>query len=253
MTGFFICTGLFAQDSTFNRYWTGGTAFTVQKHRWELGLFTASRYGLTRNLEISAHPVMFLVMPRVKLKVAWGEPSGFKIATEHGIFYPTIFLNLVATKGTGGLTSPEFDYPQMFAIGNSLLVSYKPFKYALLTANAGVAFSLKSGPLDPRSTIDLPVIYPRLAVFYNQPEFEIGIDFRGKFIPRFGWLFNVQNFILCGTEENFFLENKGLLAYTSKKETLRIEAGYKLCFGRYPAGPQWNLMPFFDLIFGIGH
>jgi hypothetical protein len=62
----------------------------------------------------------------------------------------------------------------------------------------------------------------------------------------------VENFILCGTPENYFLENKGVLVYTSKKESLRVEAGYKLCFGKYPYGPQWHLLPVIDLIFGIG-
>ena len=252
LIGIFILSSLFSQDSIPENYWTEGTACNIQKHRWELGLFTASRYGINKNLELSAHPLMFFMMPQVKIKVGWGEYSGFILATEHGIFYPTLFMRLVATKGTGGLISPEFSIPQMFAISNRLLVSFKPFSQAILTAHAGISFSVKSGPLDPGSTIDLPVIYPRLALFYNQPEFDAGIDFRGQFIPRLGWLFNVENFIVCGTENNYFMENKGVLAYTSKKETLRIEAGYKLCFGRYPYGQQWHLLPVVDLIFGIG-
>ena len=252
LIGILIFTRVFAQDSIPKNYWTEGTAFNVPKHRWELGLFTASRYGISRDLELSAHPLMFFLMPQVKLKVGWGEYSGFRLATEHGIFYPTVFMRLVARKGTGGLISPEFTIPQMFAIFNRFLVSYRPFRNAILTAHAGIAFSVKFGPLDTRSTIDLPVIYPRLAVFYNQPEIDAGIDFRGKFVPRFGWLFNVENFMVCGTPDNYFLENKGVLAYTSKKETLRVEAGYKLCFGRYPSGPQWHLLPVIDLIFGIG-
>jgi hypothetical protein len=252
LIGILIFTTLFSQDSLTKNYWTDGTACNIPKKRWELGLLTLSRYGITNNLEISAHPLMFFVMPQVKIKVGWGEYSGFRLATEHGIFYPTVFMRLVATEGTGGLISPEFSIPQMFAISNRFLVSHKPFRNALLTGHAGIAFSVKFGYLDPMSTIDLPVIYPRLAVFYDQPEFDAGIDFRGKFVPRFGWLFNVENFIVCGTPNNYFMENKGVLAYNSKKESLRIEAGYKLCFGRYPAGPQWHLLPVIDLVFGIG-
>jgi len=247
-----IFNEMFSQDSLTKNYWTNGTAYTIPKNSWELGLLTASRYGISKNLEISAHPLMFFLMPQVQLKVGWGEYSGFQLATEHGIFYPTVFMRLVAREGTGGLISPEFTIPQMFAIYNRFLTSYRPFRDAILSAYAGIAFSFKFGPLNPQSTIDLPVIYPRLAVFYNQPEFDIGIDFRGKFVPRFGWLFSIKNFIVCGTPDNFFLENKGVLAYTSKKETLRVEAGYKLCFGRYPAGPQWHLLPAVDLVFGIG-
>jgi hypothetical protein len=247
----FYC-GLFSQDSISKPCWTGGTACNLPKHRWELALFTSSRYGITDKLELSAHPLMFLVMPQLTLKVGWGRYSGFTLATEHGMFYPSLFLNLAARKGTGGLISPQYTFPPMFAVYNRFLVTYPPFKNALLTAHAGIAFSVKSGPLDPGSAIDLPVIYPRLAVFYNQPEFDAGIDFRGKFIPRLAWLFNIQNFFVCGTLQDYFMENKGVLAYTSKKETLRVEAGYKLCFGKYPYGPQWHLLPVIDLVFGIG-
>jgi hypothetical protein len=252
MIGICLLSDLFSQDSVTRHYWADGTACNIPDRRWELGLFTASRYGISDKLELSAHPLMFFLMPQVKIKVGWGEYSGFTLATEHGIFYPTQFMRLVATEGTGGLISPEFTIPQMFSVSNRFLVSYSPFHRALLTAHAGIAFAVKFGPLDPRTTIDLPVIYPRLAVFYNQPEFDAGLDFRGKFIPRLGWLFSLENFMVCGTEDNYFLENKGVLAYTSKKESLRIEAGYKLCFGRYPAGPQWHLLPVVDLVFGIG-
>jgi hypothetical protein len=252
LVALFFFSDLFSQDSLTKNYWTNGTACNIPKHRWELGLFTVSRYGITDKIELSAHPLMFFLMPQVKVKVGWGKFSGFTLATEHGIFYPTQFMRLVATKGTGGLISPEFTIPQMFAVANRFLVSYSPFKAALLTAHAGIAFSIKFGPLNPQSTIDLPVIYPRLAVFYNEPELDAGIDFRGKFIPRLGWLFNVENFIVFGTENNYFMENKGVLAYTSKKETLRIEAGYKLCFGKYPYGSQWHLLPVIDMVFGIG-
>ncbi len=252
LIGIFLFSNLFSQDSLTGNYWTDGTAYNIPKKRWELGLFTLSRYGISDKIEISAHPLMFFLMPQVKVKLGWGEHAGFRLATEHELFYPTLFMNLVATKGTGGLISSEFTIPQMFAVYNRFLVSFRPFEKAILTAHAGIAFSVKFGPLDPRTTIDLPVIYPRLAVFYTQPEIDAGIDFRGHFVPRIGWLFNVENFFVCGTPQNYFLENKGVLAYTSKKESLRIEAGYKLCFGKYPAGPQWHLLPVIDLILGIG-
>ena len=252
MVGMLFYCGLFSQEPPAKNYWTGGTACNIPRNRWELALFTASRYGISDKLELSAHPLMFFLMPQVTLKVGWGQYSGFSLATEHGIFYPTLFMQLVSRKGTGGLISPEYTIPQMFAVYNRFLVSYSPFNNALLTAHTGIAFSVKLGPLDPGSTIDLPVIYPRLAVFYNEPEFDAGIDFRGKFIPCFGWLLNFENFFVCGTLQNYFLENKGVLAYTSKKETLRLEAGYKLCFGKYPYGPQWHLLPVIDLVFGIG-
>ena len=252
LLGIFTFSGLFSQASDSFRHWSDGTAWTVSKHRVELGVLTLSRYGLTDKLEISAHPLMMFLMPQVQIKVGWGERSGIRLASEHGILYPTLFMRLVATKGIGGLISPELTIPQTFAIYNRVLVSYEPTKNTLLSAHAGIAFAVNSGSLDKRATIDLPIFYPRFAVFYSQPEFDAGIDFRGKFSQLFGWVFNVNNFILAGTDHNYFLENKGVLTYTSRKENLRVEAGYKLCYGKYPSGAQWHLLPDINLVFGIG-
>lgn len=252
LTGLLLSLHLLSQDSAAFRHWTGNTALVVPRHRLELGLFTLSHYGISDRVELSAHPLMVFLLPQIKVKVTWGHPGGFYLATEHGILYPTLFMRLVARKGTGGLISPEFEIPQMIALYNRFIASYSPFNRSLVSAWGGVAVSWKSGPLNPASTIDMPLIYPRLAVFYNQPEFDAGADFRGRFHPRFGWLFSVENFLVCGTKQNYFLENKGVLAYTSKKENLRVEAGYKLCFGRYPAGPQWHLLPVVEMVLGFG-
>jgi hypothetical protein len=160
-------------------------------------------------------------------------------------------MNLVSTKGPGGLISPEFEIPFMLSVSNRMLVSYHPFFKALLTAQVGFVFAVKAASPDRRTTIDLPVIYPRFAVFYDQPVVESGIDFRGHLTPLFGWLFAVKNFMVCREKENYFMENKGMAVYMSKRGTLRMEAGYKLCFGRYPYGPQWHLLPALDLFIGF--
>ena len=252
LTGIILCNGLFSQENPGKNYWTSGTAFTVQKHRLEAGLFTLSGYGITDKIELQAHPLMVFLMPQVKVNVGWGGRSGFQLATEHGILYPSFFMKTVAMKGTGGLISPELAIPQMLAVTNRALISVKPLPAVLLTASAGITFSVNSASSDHRSTIEMPIIYPRLASFYSNPEFELGIDFRGKFSDRYGWLFSVENFFLAGTPYNYFFENKGVMAYNSKKESLRIEAGYKLCYGKYPDGNRWHLLPDINLIFGFG-
>lgn len=247
--GIFICTGLFSQENVTKNYWTDGTAYTVSRHRLEIGIFTGSRYGLTDDLELSTHSLISFLALKLSVKKSWGEYGGFRIATEHGIFYPTQFMRLITQKGTGGLISPEFTIPQMFAIDNRVLVSCRPFENTILTAHAGFAFAIKSDKLDSRTTIDLPVFYPRLAMFYHQPEIYLGIDFQGKLYKRIGYIFDVENYLLPGTSKNYFLENSGILTYTSKKQSLRIEVGYKLCWGKYPSGNQWHLLPLIAVIF----
>ena len=232
-------------------HWTGGTALNVHQGRWELSLLTASRYGISPRLELQAHPLSFILLPQATLRVGWGTYRRFTLATEHGLFYPTLFMKAVSAEGTGGLISPQYEIPQMVALVNRFLVSYFPFRKSVLTLHAGIAFALRSAAPDPGTTIDLPVIYPRLAVFYNQPETDLGVDFRGYFMPLFGWILSMENFILFNTPQNYFMEHKGMLFYASKRQNFRLEAGYKLCYGKYPYGTQWHLLPAFDLSFGI--
>jgi len=241
----------FSQDSLRNAFWNDGTACSNPARRLELDVFQLSGYGISNKVSIYLHPLMVWLLPQVKVKAGWGEKKGFVFATEHEVIYPTFFLSVVSRKGTGGLVSPEYHYPQMFSFNNAFLVSYSPFRKALLTAKAGVIFAIKFGPLDPNSTIDLPVIYPMLAPFYNNPEINPGIDFRGRFHRLFGWQINAECFILTIKENNFFFQNKGVIAYYSKKNKFKLEAGYKLCYGEYPFGTQWNLLPSLDFAFGI--
>jgi hypothetical protein len=252
LLGITLFTTSAAQDTLRLNHWTGGTAMNLSSHRWELGLLSTSAYGINNRLELSAHPLAFFLVPQAKIKIGWANLKGIRIASEHGIYCPTPFLRLVAAKGTGGLISPEFDIPFMVAITNRLLISVPVARFSLFTFSSGITFALKAGYLDPRSTIDLPLIYPRLAVFYSQPEFDLSAGYRGRIYKWLGWDFRVTNYILANTEENYFMENKGVLVYTSKKSTLRVEGGYKLCFGKYPAGPQWHLLPAVDVVFGIG-
>jgi hypothetical protein len=252
LLGAALSASLFSQETPAGNYWTAGTAYNLPAHRWEAGIFTRSTYGLTPRVELSAHPLMVFLLPEIRVKVGWGDFSGLRLASEHGILYPSMFMKLVAMKGTGGFISPELTIPQMAAISNRILVSLRPGPKTILSAHAGVSFSLHSEKPDIRGTIDLPIFYPRFAVFYSQPEFDAGIGFRGNFSAVFGWDFTIENFICSGTVNSYFMENKGVLVYTSKKQRLRAEAGYKLCFGQYPDGDRWHLLPDINLVFGIG-
>lgn len=246
-----LCNNLNAQDSLLFSYWTSETAITLPKHRVELGIFDESRYGLSNSCEISSHLIKSLLMPNFKIKKFWGNYNGLFIATQHGLFYPSPFLRMVAMEGTGGLISPEFDIPDMISITNKIVVSYKPLKNLMLSIYTGFKFAIVFGDLDARTTIDLPYFYPRLAVFYHQPEIDFGINARGKIISKIGWNFNIDNFLFTNTSENYFMENNLGLTYISRKQTFRIEAGYKLCYGNYAFGSQWHLLPLLSVAFKI--
>jgi len=244
-------SNLIAQDSLGLRYWTKGTAFCLPKHRIELGFLDESRYGLTNSIELSSNLPLGFLMPVFNVKKNWANYHGFNIATQHGFFYPTIFLRTVSKEGIGGLISPEFYIPPMISFSNQFFISFVPLKYTILSAYTGINLAILSGKLDHRTSIDLPYIYPRLAVFYKQPEIDIGFDFRGVISKCFGWKINTDHFIFFNTAYNYFSESSLIISYSSSKQTLRINSGAKLCFGKYLSGTQWHLLPVLTLAFKI--
>jgi hypothetical protein len=247
----FLMTIYTMSQKTFSQtFWTGGTALTLPDKRLELRLFGLSSYGLTDRIEISAHPVMFWLMPQVKVKYRLSEKGVFTITSEHQLNYPTILLNILSRKGIGGMISPEFDFPQMISFYNGIIITRKIAANSSFTGKAGILFALRSGAIDKRSTIDLPVIYPRLATYYHSPVLNPGIDFRGNIFSSIGGQLSVECFVIPGGTENFFLENKGLLTWTLKTKW-QFQAGYRLCYGTYPYGTQWHLLPAFEIMTGF--
>jgi hypothetical protein len=70
----FLLTGMLAEKAVSQDtvppkdYWTQGTAFTLPKTRIELAILSASRIGLTDRVELSAHPLMFFLLPQAFVK-----------------------------------------------------------------------------------------------------------------------------------------------------------------------------------------
>jgi len=89
-----------------NRTWSSGTAYLLPPGRCEIGLFQPIRYGISETKEISFHPLFMFVIPNAKLKLARKDIGIFHLASEHSLSYPTILLNLISRKGTGGIISP---------------------------------------------------------------------------------------------------------------------------------------------------
>ena len=76
---------------------------------------------------------------------------------------------------------------------------------------AGLTLAYCSKKLDKRTTIDLPVVFPRLGVFYNGYGVNFGLGFTGTLLPRLGLLTDLNVLLLPGMEEGFAFEHKNLL------------------------------------------
>ena len=229
--------------------WSSATAYVLPHNRWETGLFLPLRWGFTPSVEFSIHPLTAFVMPNLSAKWSHGIHRQWMISSRHSMYYPTPLLRIIAKKGIGGIISPQFHIPHMISLFNELLVSH-PFKQFLTTAKLGLCFALKSDPLDENSTIDLPVIYPRLNVFYKDFGMRTGVCVEGRIYRRWQISTDSDLFYYPGGDEAWAFEHKSLLLWR-KSGHFQLCMGYMLSWAQYPFGNQTHLLaPLFDVQWG---
>jgi hypothetical protein len=226
-------------------------AATVPQGRWQIGVFQPLRYGWKSNAEVSTHPLLFFVMPNAQIKWAHGKAGDFDWATCHSFYYPTMLLRAIAKEGIGGLISPEFDIPQMIVFNNKVVVS-RQNKSFRLSGWLGMGVAVRSDKLDERTTIDLPLIFPRLNVLYHSLSINSGLSAQGVLWHRWSLLGDMNWFDCPDGENDSAFEHKGLLIW-NKSEHVQMCLGYKLCYGEYPFGAQWHLLaPLLDVQWAWG-
>ena len=243
--------------------WSGGTAVTIPAGRWEIGVFQPLKYGQTEELEWSVHPISFLIIPNVQVKKYWGRSDFGMVSTRHSLVYPTPLLRKLRLKGfgnstladmdVGGIISGDPDISEIpvafFSSRNEVLITRHLGNGMQLTGKFGMALAIASGDWDKRTTVDLPLVYPRIAVLYNGYGLNVGADLIRALTKRLQYLLDVDVQLLPGSESDFFLEHKSLFLW-SGNDRIRISLGYKIVYGHYPFGIQWHLFPLFDVQWG---
>jgi len=218
--------------------------------KWESGIFQPFRYGISSKMEVFTSVLMLPFVPTVGVKYAHDTENGFVIGSEHSLSVPTPFLNIVSRKGIGGLISPEYTFPFILSVNNSILGTRPITSSLIITAKAGFVFALRSSKPDPQATIDLPLFYPRMAHYYEGASIRLGTAVKGRLGNKWFYEEGIQIFIITRPDDNFFFENTGTLMWAVGK-SFRIRGGYVLSYGEYPyINPKWQLWPTFDLVFG---
>ena len=237
---FVLLSAITAQQVSQN--WSDGTAYVTPHGRWETGLFQPLKYGYSPSTELSAHPLAMAVIPNITVKHVWKVQLNATWASVHSLYYPTPLLNMLAKEGTGGLISPEFEIPPAVIIANELRVSRPINDRVIMTGKTGLALGLVFGDLDERTTIDFAVAYQRLSPLYDGAYIRIGADFDIVLTDHISLLLDDDLFLIKNSDATLGLEHKGLIKW-SKSARFKAMIGYKVVFGQYPFGNQWNIMP----------
>ena len=223
---------------------SGDSAFPLEDGQRQMGIFQPRIYGMKNNVEISTHPLLFIVKPNVKIKKYHGEIKGLALASRYSFDYPTLFLKLLQRDGIGGILADDPDIgkiPQLFVFQGEWL-NTKRFSNYNITGKVGMSIC-PGCEIDKRHLIDLPLAYPRMAIYhygiaansgvdmdYHSDKISIKTDLDLIFLP----------------EEDIFLEHKLLYKYQLSTKYI-LSVGYKLAYGKYPYGKQLDIFPLVDL------
>ncbi len=244
-----LLSGQLSAQLAEGEYWYAGTARLLPEGRQVNGLFQPLRYGRSERLEWSLNPALALVIPNIALKLSREELGDWQMAWRISAHYPTLLLRSLKREGTGGVLSPDPTIPEvphlLFSRGEVML-SRRFGGGSLITVKGGLALALKAGEFDARHSIDLPILFPRMAAYQNGYQLNLGIDLLQELpvIKRI-WI-DADLFITPGFDQPLAFEHKGLTVL-SRKGRLGLLVGYKLTWCDYPFGTQWHLLPLVDL------
>ena len=106
----------------------GDYAYPIENGVRQMGVFQPRVYGMKDNLEISMHPILFLIKPNIRLKIFHGELKSIGLASRYSFYYPTQLLKLIQRKGKFGILSKDPDVgeiPHLIVLQGEWLMTKK--------------------------------------------------------------------------------------------------------------------------------
>ena len=224
---------------------SGDSAYTLENGNRQMGVFQPITYGMKNNVELSTHPLLFFIKPNVEVKKYHGEFNGLGMASRFSFDYPTQLLKLIQRKGKFGILAKDPDIGEisnLFVFQGELLTT-KKLDNISITGKVGL--SLCPGcELDSRHMVDLPLAYPRMAVYHHGIAANAGVDMDYNYSEKITFKTDID--LIFSPEEDVFFEHKLLGNFQLSTKTI-LSAGYKLTHGSYPFGKQWDVFPIIDL------
>ena len=82
---------------------SGDYAYPLEYGIRKMGIFQPHIFGITNNLEVSTHPILFLIKPNIQVKNFHGEMKGIGLASRYSFDYSTQLLKLIQREGEFGI------------------------------------------------------------------------------------------------------------------------------------------------------
>ena len=235
-----------------NPLWTDGSAFTVPHKTLEVCLFRPAKYGLTKNSELSAHPVAFFALPHLFLKQKWTKFDvwiwTFYLSTRHGLYYPSLVLKKANILKSDMLLSPLFENTSVIAFQNELIISHLMDKQThctvadrMITGRLGLKYAFKSNDVATPVVLQ-SIFYRETMVFTPQYIWYAGLRFDAHLNMIFNYFADL-NFYSVGFKTDYYsVESKaGIMGYSGRY--LKGFAGIKTGFSTMPDKNRFLIMP----------
>lgn len=225
--------------------WASHTAYLTPPGQVVTGLLHPLRWGVGPRVEVGVQPLLALMSPNVRVKVAWGASGPRRLATRHSLHYPTPLLQAVAREGVGGLLPATSTIPTILATRHELLATLPLHRHHHLTTRIGFQYAFRAGDAD-MATLDLPIVYHRTAAYHGEVVLRGGATVNGQVTRRLGYLLDGEMLILPASEGGYAVEQMSLLSWALARR-LAVAAGYRVVYGAYPFGTDTHLLPVIDL------
>ena len=141
----------------------------------QIGLFQKYKYNYSKEIQLDTYPIYFFAIPNLNLRFRHNNKISqyiynnykSKLFSNHSIVIPTMLLNMIKKEGMFGIVSPELnDFPFMIAFKNDIELILNRDLYDV-KIRTGLTLGYTSQKLDKRSTIDLPIVFSRMQIYYN--------------------------------------------------------------------------------------
>ena len=262
-----VCGGAAAQPE----FQTRPTACTIDKHRFEISLFSPSRYGIGEKTEVFSSILGDVIIPNVGIKHRWftkpaQDNGGFlktrdiHFGTVHNIDYPGIFFKGVQ-KHKPSYISDTCSLPSVITMKNEARLTIMLKKKTncepgnfLLTLRAGVknSFKLKKDVTMP--PVDRMLWYRETVVCLDTIVWFVGADLDIHITGKLNLLVDADFYSVDWNVKDWSGEHKLFVyGYFGYKQNVMLEAGVKLMYGtvfdnfKFKALPMLDFSYFFSL------